>query len=69
MCRAARKRLLYSGDALDSRVSFVDDIEQLPLAEQNALKGIIRRVSSFGSPPPGASRLEALKALRAACDG
>lgn len=47
----------------------MDDIEQLPLAKQNALKGIIRRVSSFGSPPPGASRPEALKALRAACDG
>eukprot|EP00438_Fugacium_kawagutii_P007991 Skav234597 [mRNA] locus=scaffold5214:85992:100513:- [translate_table: standard] len=60
---------LYTGDALDSRVDSVDDIATLPLAKQNALRGIIHRINSFGPPPPGACRLGALQALRAACDG
>lgn len=60
---------LYLGDASGDHVHYVEDLGCLPLLQQEALRGIIRKVNAFGGPPPEACCSGALKALRAACDG
>ena len=47
----------------------VSDFDSLPLNRRDAIKSIVPKINVFGARPPGASRSEALRALRATSEG
>ncbi|CAE7265927.1 AMY1.1 [Symbiodinium sp. CCMP2592] len=47
----------------------VTSMDHLPLAQFEAVKGLVQRIRNFGAPPPSASRQGALAALRAPASG
>ena len=60
---------IFSGRRIGLDVSCVRCLEDLPQNQQEAIRGILRAVRQLDKPPMHVTGLEALKALRAACDG
>ena len=56
---------MWFGSGKSFKISTVDQLEDLPLVQRDAIKGIIKKVKLMGPPPDNASRLCALRAAEA----